>query len=197
MTKEDLSEVFIQTSRGLHFHPFDPKQEDISIYDIAHALSLVVRWNGHTAFHYSVATHALNVQSFIEKYYEDEKLQFHGLHHDDQEAYFADVPSPIKEYLPDVQRLEETISKAIAKKFKLLRPLPDPVHFADKAVLILEALSILPVQPKWLWSEKWSDTVSRILSMVRNKGIRLEFGRSPEQERQRFIAKHVELGGVV
>lgn len=54
-------ENFIRTFTGRRFWPLDPRIEDIDIQDIAHSLSLVCRWTGHTYCFYSVAEHSLRV----------------------------------------------------------------------------------------------------------------------------------------
>ena len=40
-------EDYITTYTGLHMIPSEPKPEDFRIEDIAHALSLICRGNGH------------------------------------------------------------------------------------------------------------------------------------------------------
>ncbi len=46
---------WIQTYTGKQFWPLDPRPEDIDIEDIAHALALTCRFNGHCDYFYSVA----------------------------------------------------------------------------------------------------------------------------------------------
>src|SRR5262245_14523978 len=53
---------WIQTYTGRKFYPFAPFINDIDPEDIAHALSLQCRWNGHikaVGSFYSVAQHAV------------------------------------------------------------------------------------------------------------------------------------------
>ena len=54
---------WIQTYSGKKFYPLDPRPEDIDIRDIAHALSLNCRFNGHCRCFYSVAEHSVGVSS--------------------------------------------------------------------------------------------------------------------------------------
>lgn len=51
---------YITTFTGKHFDPTHPVPEKIDVKDIAHALSLICRANGHTRFFYSVAQHSLS-----------------------------------------------------------------------------------------------------------------------------------------
>ena len=50
---------YITTVTGKHFDPMDPGNQDFNIVDIAHALSLICRGNGHIRFFYSVAQHSI------------------------------------------------------------------------------------------------------------------------------------------
>ena len=50
---------YITTFTGKHFGPIHPIPEKIDMKDIAHALSLICRANGHTRFFYSVAQHSI------------------------------------------------------------------------------------------------------------------------------------------
>ena len=50
---------YITTYTGKHFEPTNPDQEAICIGDIAHALSLITRGNGHVKTFWSVGEHCL------------------------------------------------------------------------------------------------------------------------------------------
>ena len=50
---------YITTYTGKHFEPTNPNPELIRIEDIAHALSIICRGNGHVQYFYSVAQHSL------------------------------------------------------------------------------------------------------------------------------------------
>ena len=50
----------ILTYSKIRFCPLEPVEEDIRIEDIAHALSLMTRANGHIPHFYSVAQHSIN-----------------------------------------------------------------------------------------------------------------------------------------
>jgi hypothetical protein len=125
---------FITTYTGKHFHFMDIKSEEIDILDIAHALSQMCRFNGHTKFFYSVAQHSINVARFC-----DEKLALTGLLHDAAEAYIADIARPIKRQLKEYKIIEEHIERAIADKFGLIYPWPVEIKIADNYMLYWEA----------------------------------------------------------
>jgi hypothetical protein len=51
---------YILTYSKTKFYPLEPVKEDIKIEDIAHALSLMTRANGHFKHFYSVAQHSIS-----------------------------------------------------------------------------------------------------------------------------------------
>lgn len=64
--------------------------------DIAHALSLINRFTGHTTRPYSVAEHSLLVADLAEAADATPVVQMAALMHDAHEAYTGDVSSPVK-----------------------------------------------------------------------------------------------------
>ncbi|MEL5850000.1 MAG: hypothetical protein U7M05_11660, partial [Candidatus Igneacidithiobacillus chanchocoensis] len=56
----------MMTASGRDFLPSKMKPEDVRIEDIAHALSHICRFGGHTRKHYSVAQHSLLVARILE-----------------------------------------------------------------------------------------------------------------------------------
>ncbi len=108
---------WIQTYTGGIFWPLDPRPEEICIEDIAHALSLLCRYNGHCKRFYSIAEHSIYVSYYAEKIEKDIALR--ALLHDASEAYLNDIPSPIKPYLNNYKRIENNLEKIIYKKFKI------------------------------------------------------------------------------
>jgi uncharacterized protein len=82
------------THSGMHINPLFIEPRDIDIEDIAHALALVNRFNGHTKFPISVAQHSTFVSYLCEAHSPIIALQ--GLLHDASEAYIGDVITWIK-----------------------------------------------------------------------------------------------------
>ena len=80
-----------QTFAGIQFYPFDPRPDEVKIKDIAHALSMICHFNGHTREFFSVAQHSLMVSYLLPA---EHKLW--GLMHDSAEAYIGDMIRPIK-----------------------------------------------------------------------------------------------------
>ncbi len=83
-----------QTHSGKMFDIFNPKPEDICIEDIAHALSMQCRFNGHTKEFYSVAEHSLNCARIAAAQELDTDAVLFTLLHDAHEAYLGDFPAP-------------------------------------------------------------------------------------------------------
>lgn len=111
-------EVFLRTYTGGKFHPFDPKPDEVSILDIAHALSQQCRFSGHTKKFYSVAQHSVLVARQIINW--DSRFALKGLLHDAPEAYLIDLPTPIKynvSFTNEWKTLDMKISEAIHYAF--------------------------------------------------------------------------------
>ena len=82
--------AYSMTASGLGFDPEDPKPEAIVIEDIAHALSNICRFGGHTGSFYSVAQHSVLVSLHT-----NAKFARAGLMHDASEAYIGDIIRPV------------------------------------------------------------------------------------------------------
>ena len=108
---------YITTVTGIHFYPLNPNPKDIDIEDIAHALSLICRANGHFKHFYSVAQHSIACAvEAIERGFSSEVI-LACLLHDASEAYLCDVTRPVKKQLPQYLRAEEKLQGVIWKCF--------------------------------------------------------------------------------
>lgn len=116
---------WIQTYTGKHFYPLNPKSEDICIEDIAHSLSQICRYNGHTNQFYSVAKHSILLSYLAEDYGIDSEGQLYYLMHDAHEAYVGDMTMPMKYNLRILglykvyNKIVKKIDKVIFKKFNI------------------------------------------------------------------------------
>lgn len=124
---------WIRTYSGKKFYVFDPKQKDITIKDIAHALSLICRFTGHTEDLYSVGQHSLLVMELC-----PEEFKLEGLTHDFPEAYVTDLATPIKRQMSNYREIEDNLHVAIAKKFHLQFPMPKIIKEIDTEVFNME-----------------------------------------------------------
>lgn len=134
------------TYTGTMFDPLNPKPDQIDSRDIAHALSMLCRANGHFKTFYSVGQHCVNcMQEAAAKGY-SRKVQLACLLHDASEAYLSDVTRPVKHELPQYLEIEKPLQEAIWNKY-----LPEPmtpeerkqVQEIDDAMLYHEFLALM------------------------------------------------------
>lgn len=133
----------VGTKSGRKFSFLKSLQEgdpsEIDIRDIAWALSLINRFNGHSEWPYSVGQHSLVVSKIVHPRY-----ALIALLHDATEAYLGDVSSPLKKELQRYKELEQMAWERIAAAFGLPMEIPDAVHRADKQALALERRILVP-----------------------------------------------------
>lgn len=107
----------IETHSGVLFRYERPTSYQIILEDIAHGLSQICRFGGHTRVFYSVGEHALLVRHLVRELGHPQ-LSFVALHHDSHEAYIGDIPTPLKRYLGDkyyttVRATDKAIGEAL------------------------------------------------------------------------------------
>jgi 5'-deoxynucleotidase YfbR-like HD superfamily hydrolase len=151
---------YIWTFTGRKFF-FGDENPDITIIDIAHALSLICRWTGHVSRFYSVAEHCCRCSVYPRTWedYCNEKQQnkwkeptfaLRKLLHDSPEAYITDLNKPVKMVIggkdSPYEQLDLKISIAIWKKYGL-GPMSEAearsVKEADLAMAMTEARDLL------------------------------------------------------
>src|SRR5699024_5216695 len=101
------------TYSGKEFNPLQPNKADILTVDIAHALSMICRANGHCRNFYSVAQHSINCAKEAEKRNYSPKVQLGALLHDASEAYISDIIRPVKAQLENYQEIEANLQTTI------------------------------------------------------------------------------------
>lgn len=132
----------IETFNGQFFSLDSEGYEGLTIENIAHALSMVNRFNGHTKFPYSVAEHSVHVASQLPP-----ELQLIGLLHDGSEAFIQDMPAPFKPLLPDYARIEKQVQDRVYRAFQMdpvwVDSVYDEVKFVDSMMCEVEATHLL------------------------------------------------------
>jgi len=161
------------TFTGKDFYPLEPRLEDIDIIDIAHSLSLLCRYAGHTITHYSVAQHSVYVARIVEwkvwqqarpitvaalKYASPEELEddarrlaLWGLLHDASEAYTGDFIRPVKVSAlgHNFQLVERKLMELIAQRYGLEWPEPPEVTDVDGRICDLEKRYLMRRNRQW------------------------------------------------
>lgn len=164
------------TFTGKRFDPQHPETCPVDLTDIAHALSLMCRFGGHTREFYSVAQHCV----LVSRNCGDDSLW--GLLHDASEAYLVDIPRPIK-YSPgfreEYHKLEAGLMAAITKHFKLTPDQPQSVTDADQRVGLAELRDLMPKVPLHF---KTNGPIDESIS-----------GWSPKEAEQEYFKRFQEL----
>ena len=136
----------IMTYRRIMFDPFNPNVEDIHIGDVAHALSLLCRANGHFPHFYSVGQHSVLCMREAEARGYSRRVQLGCLLHDASEAYLSDVTRPVKPLLPAYLEVEKKLQTVIFDKW--ITPALSEEELAlvseiDNAILHYEFLTMM------------------------------------------------------
>src|SRR6516164_2386134 len=108
--------TWVPTFTGKRLDPLDPQPEQICIADIAHALSNICRYAGHTRRFYSVAEHCIRLSLVTPSRFA--KL---GLLHDAAEAYILDQTAPIKRLaeMKPYRDIDDAITAVILAKYSV------------------------------------------------------------------------------
>lgn len=137
---------YITTYGGTHFIPTKPEIDRIHITDIAHALSLICRGNGHTKTFFSVGQHCINCALEAKARGYSNRLILACLLHDASEAYMSDVPTPFKQYLHEYIEMEEKLLDMIYLKYlgsTLTKEEQSKLKQIDKDLLYYDLLELL------------------------------------------------------
>lgn len=133
--------TYIQTAGRNYVDLADPDPDQIDIEDIAHGLSHICRWVGHTRQFYSVAEHSLLCCNCA-----DPEHALEALLHDAAEAYVGDVSTPLKAMLgPIYTDIEQRIDRVIRAKYGLPEQETLVVKRIDQSVMTLELQDIMHV----------------------------------------------------
>jgi hypothetical protein len=139
-----MTTAWIQTFTGRRFQPTDPRPADFDIRDVAHALSLLCRFNGHCTQFYSVAEHSVRVSQVCPP-----EHALWGLLHDLGEAYLGDLPRPLKPLFPAFDEIESRLLRCAGETLGPLPwPMPRAVRVADDILLATEARDLMAPPPE-------------------------------------------------
>lgn len=191
----------ITTSTGRFVDLLHPKPEMVAIEDIAHALSKINRFTGHTSRPYTVADHCLLAS------YMGIGGRLACLLHDAAEAYLGDVASPLKrntlisvdgEYVPfkELERAHlSAIGTALGCDTETIHS--GGVALTDKLLLVAEASVLLGVhsqQEGWAeWFTVVSDHKDLLMQTVQSLRRWLDRGLTQTQVEKMYLGRYEEL----
>ena len=143
---------WIRTADGARFHylNFDGNEYDVDV--AAAALSRITRYAGHIKDEfdddiYSVAQHSVYVFRLLLKKKAPAYTFPWAITHDMPEAYFIDMPSPLKMLIPDYGAMEDRSAAAMRKTFGI--PYDDNVEayvkWADNQLYFAERLVLTEI----------------------------------------------------
>lgn len=159
---------------------FDFDRPVFHLPDVAHALSRMIRYNGHQTGTWSVAQHSIACSFIVGPSFSREALL-----HDACEAYLCDVPTPLKMILPGYQALEHRIESHMRMQFCLPPEMSGTVKQADRDMLIAETQLFHPP----LWKEMGSPTPNPLCIQA----IQAIAGRNKDDIRELFMSRAVGI----
>jgi len=180
ISEEELKmEPYIETYTGLRVYFANITKEMISIHDIAHSLSQICRFTGHTKEFYSVAQHSVLVADAQTTLAEKRA----GLLHDASETYVNDLPSPLKAStdLGDYTNLENRFHAVINKKYHVNDGMTPNIKKADLEALFTEKRDVLNKPSDW----GWGDNIKRFEDVI--------VPLPPKEAKALFIERFIEL----
>lgn len=188
---------WIQTFSGKAIDPLEPNPAALDIIDVAHALSHVNRYTGHTFKPYSVALHSLTVAHLVKMRGESRATQLWALLHDATEAYLSDIAAPVKQHdvFAGYREAERRLSEVICDRFMphtirtgyVWSEMAAKVKQADRDMLLAERRNILP-KGAWVAEPAPSDAQTTF-AWGKNLG-------GPLTTRAAFLMLFDALGGV-
>lgn len=135
--------ILMQLSTGIYADFDNLAALDVRLEDVAHHLSMRVRFGGACNAFYSVAQHARRVAELVALYEPEHELD--ALHHDDTEYLIGDMVKPMKvkdEYFTAFE--DELHRTKIVPAFGLSPAMPKIVKWADTVLLVREMQDLLP-----------------------------------------------------
>ena len=137
-----MGQEFIYTSEGKKLYFENPDPVVMTIEAIAHALSQLCRWTGHTKQFYSIAEHSFRVSV------ECRRFPLRALLHDAAEAFTNDVNKPLKVLLgAPFAEVEDRVEQAVWRRFGFPEWTEDEraeVKRCDLALAATEARDLFP-----------------------------------------------------
>lgn len=173
--------TWILTRSGVEFDFTNPTPDMINLIDIAHSLSRIQRFNGHTNVNCSVALHSVILSHAVPKEYAKQAL----LH----DAHLGDISTPVKQLLwPRVAALELDIDAAISIRFGVAMSHNTTVGLFDRRHLKYEKEHFLET-----FGKPWPCLVGvHALEVIPELAI-FYYSIDPKEHEELFLARCQEL----
>ncbi len=153
MTETTLYTVedgWIELVNGTRFYFQAPADYMVRVEEVAHSLSQLCRYNGHTRRFYSVAEHAILMADYVERGGGSPRECLTALHHDDAEYIIGDLARPVKAKTPQFKAHENVLDETIARRFGTIHPFPAWLKELDRRILRDEREAVMnPSQNDW------------------------------------------------
>ena len=182
-----IAAKFFTTGSGVQIDLANWNEADLRIGDIAHALSNICRFGGHSKRHYSVAEHSMLVAELVPK-----ELKLSALLHDAGEAYLGDVIRPLKimDGMQGYRDMEAWLEHMINQRYgvDIHHPL---IKEADIRALYLEARTFYGAEAIRSWGFRedivaWGESTRRII---------VPYAPSFAHTKQAFLSRFEAYGG--
>jgi len=184
---------WIQTSSGRLIDLSNFTMDDVDLNDIAHALSNINRYNGHSNVRISVAFHSFCVSRMVGQSFPS--LALCALHHDSAEAYVGDISKWLKQHedMEPFRLLEDHIQHTIMRKFGCQTGISGFIKKIDKMILQYEVAWAFENwhSPRHDYGALYDDEVRDIDAVV-NRDI--NFSRN---HKELFLEEHERLSQCV
>lgn len=176
MLESYVGKDWIETYTGRQVRPMRPDWRAFNLFDIAHALSMTCRYGGHVHSFYSVAEHSCAMALWIFGRGGSPAEVLEAMVHDAAEAYFPDMPRPVKQFFPEFVLAEKRVGQMIRSWVGL--PGIDPpkiIKELDSRILRDERRQFMGKSPH-VWS---TDSLEPL-------GVELE-GLAPPEAEMKFL----------
>jgi hypothetical protein len=180
-----LNSYEIRLNSGEFFDFSNAEKATFDIEDIAHALSQIPRFNGHTDIFYSVAQHSIETAQIL-----PDHLKLQGLLHDAEEFVIGDITTPLKRFIPEIFNIGEHIRELILDKYCGVIELDYEVKVADRKRFITECIMLFS-KKSLQFDEFLESEMQWWIDEEKKNGLMPDFkmnkAMNPEQAKEAFL----------
>jgi len=191
---EAMPDSYVEVYSGTMVNLTRPTADMIHAGDIAHALSRIPRFNGHSHIPYTVARHTILVVDILKSWDANPELLLMAWLHDAPEAYLGDIPTPLKRlFQPQFDILEARFLIAI---YDAILPKGEDMEFghpddyaclkhADRLALLIERMVLKypgePTDHDWWFPASMYEEAKKLEHLCPCHAF------TPEQDRVEFL----------